>query len=556
MEAGNARGARSSLFAAFGIFCGVFGLALLLRLSAIHDKFLWFDEFLTANLARNSWSRILGAVRAEAHPPLYFVGMKVWGSFFGDGPVALKTVSLLCGMAALGFLADAVRRVFGSVGAIVAALLFGLSTVQIDQSTDAKPYALLVLLVVLQIWALVRAGAEPERRGFFALAVLCTLAGGSTHFYGTAAVLAVGLAALLSAGDARGRGRGSAILLAGAAAALAWTPAALRLPRGAADYIREIWGGVPRWAPILVSTRISLPGWRKPYPPMAGTILPQLSAREIVSALLVVVLLAWGSARGRGSSENTRGERFLTLAGSFLLFGFLLLETAALFADRPIGLPGRLEVITETGLALLAARAAFRAGPPARVLGALLAAACVWTVVPQWRPRFGPRPTRREQLILRDVRGRLAPGQSADVVTLGLARPPLEYYAAGDSRVRLVSFPASQQQHPGWREGAVTADDARSLRAEAAVLVPFLDSEIAHGVTVYIAAREDPRNAFLLPLLERDHELIRSPLADWFYILVSAPVRLARAGNLMPAPVSHEAKEALWDDDGSGLPVF
>jgi len=459
-------------------------------------------------------------------------------------------------MAALGFLADAVRRVFGSAAAIAAALLFGLSTVQIDQSTDAKPYALLVLLVVLQIWALVRAGSDPGRRGFFALAILCTVAGGSTHFYGTAAVLAVGLAAAFAAGDARGRARGAAILLAGAAAALVWVPAALRLPRGASDYIREIWGGVPRWAPVLVSTRISLPGWRKPYPPMAGTILPGLSAREIVTALLVVALLAWGSARRRGPAEGSREERFLTLAGAFLFFGFLLLETAANFADRPIGLPGRFEVITVTGLALLAARAAFRAGPRALSLGALLAAGCLWTVVPQWRPHFGPRPIRREQVILRDIRARLAPGRSADVVTLGLARPPLEYYAAGDARVRLVSFPGSQQQHPGWREAALGPDDARSLRAEAAGLVPFLDSEIARGVTVYVAAREDPRNAFLIPLLERDHELIRSPLADWFYVLIPAPVRLARGGNLSPVPVSHEAKEALWDENGNGLPVF
>ena len=415
-----------------GVFVAIFGVALLLRLSAIHDKFLWFDEFLTANLARNSWAAILGAVRAEAHPPLYFVGMKIWAALFGDGPVALKTVSLLCGMAALGFLADAVRRVFGSAAAVVAALLFAFSTVQIDQSTDAKPYALLVLLVVLQVL-----GACPRRKrarteGIFRPRGLLHAPGGSTHFYGTAAVLAVGLAALLSARDARGRGRGAAILLAGSATALVWAPAALRLPRGAADYIREIWGGVPRWAPILVSTRISLPGWRKPYPPMAGTMLPQLSAREILAALVVVVLLTWGTARRRGPGEDSPGEGFLTLAGSFLFFGFLLLETAANFADRPIGLPGRFEVLTEAGLALLSARAAFRAGPPARVLGALLAAACLWTVVPQWRPRFGPRPIRREQLILRDIRERLAPGRFADVVTLGLARPPLEYYAAGD----------------------------------------------------------------------------------------------------------------------------
>src|SRR5450830_1212399 len=132
------------------LLVAIFAIALFLRLAAIHDKFLWFDEFLAANLARNPWGKILAAIRVEAPPPLYFVLLKLWSVPFNDGAVAMKSLSLLCGMAALGFLSDAVRRTYGLGAAAVAAMLVGLSTVQIDQSTDAKPYAMLSLFLALQ----------------------------------------------------------------------------------------------------------------------------------------------------------------------------------------------------------------------------------------------------------------------------------------------------------------------------------------------------------------------------------------------------------------------
>ncbi|MGH9441991.1 MAG: glycosyltransferase family 39 protein [Thermoanaerobaculia bacterium] len=519
----------------------IFAAALLLRLSAIHDKFLWFDEFLTANLARNSWGRIFGAVRAEAHPPLYFVVMKIWAAFFGDGRVALKTLSLLCGMASLGFLADAVRRVHGSEAALLAAALFGFSTVQIDQATDAKPYALLAFFVALQIWALVRSRDEPERRGYFVLAIAGAAGAASTHFYGTAAALALGLAAVLSAGDARERRRGAALLTVAGAAALVWLPPALRLPRGAADYIREIWRGVPVWAPLPVSTRISLPGWRKPYPPMDGRMLPGLSVREIAGAALILLLLIGGLRRRRSREPSAAG--FLLGAGLLLFFGFLGLETAANFLDRPIGLPGRFEVVTELALALLAAGAVSGRVATRRILAVSLAAVGLWTVVPQWRPRSGAPPMRREDLIVRQIRSRLLPGGSAAIVTLGLARPPFDYYAAGEPRIGILSFPASQQDHPGWRESSISPEESRALPQEAQRLVTLLDDDLSRGVAVYVAARPDPRNGILLSRLRRDHELIPSPLADWFYALVPSPIRFARSGASSFHPVSRASAD-------------
>ncbi len=543
----------ASEFSGFLLLLPIFALALLLRLSAIHDKFLWFDEFLSANLARNPWPGILAAIRVEAHPPLYFLILKVWAIFFGDGAVAMKSLSLVCGMGAIIFLADAVRRAEGVVAAAVATILIGLSTVQIDQSTDAKPYAMLAFFLALLLWSIVRA-ARDGRGVFVGTAIAAAFAAGATHFYGVAAVLAIGVAALLAAKGVASRKRAGGILLVGAADALLWLPAAARLPRGAADYIREIWGHVPKFAPLAVSTRISLPGWRKPYPPMDATMLPQVSIREILAGLVVMILLAASTFRRRAVEQNGEEPRFLVAAGLMLFPGFLILETAAQMLDRPVGLPGRYEVVTEIGLALLAGGAAGRIGRPAWVFAALLGAAALWTTIPQWRPHFGGKPIRREALLIGDVRARLRPGESAEIVTLGLARPPLDYYAAGDSRIRMISFPASQNLHPGWRESSISNGEARALALEALVLAAHIDSDLERGISVYIAVRPDPRNDFLIPLLQKDHDWIRSRFADWFFLVAPAPERLAFSGNRFEAAVSFSPEEAIWDDDGYSWP--
>lgn len=529
-------------FAAAAAGAAVLLLALLFRLWAIEGKFLWFDEFLSANLARHSWGTLLAAVHREAHPPLYFVLLKGWSLAFGDGRVAMKMFSLLAGMLALVFLADAARVAWGRGAALFAAVLFALSTVQIDQATDAKPYALLTMFLAALLACAVRLARPEPRAGWTIGACAAAAACASTHFYGGLAAIGVGLCALLAYREKRARRQAAAVLAVSAATFAFWLPPALRLPRGAADYIREIWGKVPNWAPLAVSARISLPGWRKPYPPMSGVVLPELSWREGAGLLAVLAVffaaILW-PRRGEAADGGTR--RFLLLAGLALFFGFLAAETVLLSADRPVGLPGRFEVVTQMGLTLLASAAFARARRGHFVLTAAVALVGAATVLPQWRPRARPLPLRREEWIVRAVAGRAAAGRSSEIVTLGLARPPLEYYAAGFPQIRLISFPASQDEHPGWRtEGEAVARRAE-LEREAETLVSRLDRDLENGIEIYVAAREDPRNDYLLSRLRKDHDLVATPFADWFFRLKKAPVSVAGASELSGRAASAES---------------
>jgi len=508
--------------------------ALAIRLAAVSRKVLWFDEFLTAAFARRSWAGLVRAIRHEAHPPLYFLSMKAWTDVFGDGAFALKAFSVIAGTAALVVLHRAARTAFGSRGAIAAGVLFAFSTVQIDQSTDAKPYALLVMMAALLLAALAAAAVRPESGARSAAAVLLAGLTAATHFYGCAAAIVIAACAAI-AFRYRARRTAAAALAAAAAASALWLPGALRLPSGASDYIRDIWRSLPVWAPIPVSLRFSLPGFRKTISAVPGAVLPYFSLREgIGAAVIAAIFLAALGDRRRRAEVPDQGEprRFLILAGWALLCGLLLLETVSGALGRPIGLPGRFEVLPEMGLALLVGAAVSRlsAGSARTAIAAVLAVS-IWTAVPEWRPRFSALPIRREEFIVRSLARRLGPNGRAAIVTLGLARPPFDYYLRGDRRIRLISFPREQQSHIGWHAETVSPGERAGLSREAAGLCAEMEANLEEGVPVFLAARPDPRNTILLDRLAAARLSLRpTPLAAWFFAVDRSARPLLKPG--------------------------
>ena len=502
--------------------------ALLLRFFAARRKVLWFDEFLSANLSRRPWGDLLASVRAEAHPPLYFALLKLWCGLFGDGPLGMKSLSIVAGTAAVAVLADTVRRVRGESAALAAAALVAFSSVQLDQASEAKGYALLAFFAALLLRTVIRDREEPSA-GSLAGVLVAGAALASTHFYGGVAAAGIAASAAVASADRRERGRALALFLGVLGLSALWLGAAWRLPAGAADYIREIWSGVPKWAPLAASTRVALPGYRNPYPPMRGSILPEVSARDVVSAAVVLAVFV-GALVGRAPSSPGRrtDRRFLVLASLALWPGFLLLESILSAVNRPIALVGRSEVIPELGLAILVGFGVARWGRAAAGPIAALVLLGLWVTVPPWWPRPGPSPMRWEDAIVRRLRASVPPGAHVDLVTFGLGRPPFDYYAAGDPRLRFVSFPESQTAHPGWTAHSIEPAEASRLAAEAERLAATLDAELDRGVPVLLVLRDDPRNEYLLSVLRRDHDLRRVPWGPpWLLSVARAPVLAA-----------------------------
>ncbi|WP_018181998.1 glycosyltransferase family 39 protein [Kaistia granuli] len=132
------------------VFVLTFSLCLVIRLSTLGELALWFDEVITADVARASWSGLVADRLANGHFPTYFALLKGLG-LAGGSEFALRLPSALLDSLAGALVALLALRLSGRVGAIAAALLYAFYPALIQYGQEARPYALMLAFVALAI---------------------------------------------------------------------------------------------------------------------------------------------------------------------------------------------------------------------------------------------------------------------------------------------------------------------------------------------------------------------------------------------------------------------
>src|SRR4051812_46724049 len=62
---------------------------------------LWLDEALSVNIAKLPITKIPDALRHDGHPPLYYFLLHFWMRAFGDGDIAVRSLSGVFAIATL-----------------------------------------------------------------------------------------------------------------------------------------------------------------------------------------------------------------------------------------------------------------------------------------------------------------------------------------------------------------------------------------------------------------------------------------------------------------------
>jgi hypothetical protein len=150
---------RNALLIAAAIFLLNFGLKVLfLDTQPIAD-----DEPFTLFWAQKPMGDIWEMSRQGNNPPLFYLIEHVWIQLWGWAPGSLRLPSLLCASLAAMLLFVSGNRHFGLYGALVASLLFTLSTEHVYYAHEVRMYALLSLLTVLAIDRYLSLVQEPQR---------------------------------------------------------------------------------------------------------------------------------------------------------------------------------------------------------------------------------------------------------------------------------------------------------------------------------------------------------------------------------------------------------
>ncbi len=168
----------------------VVGVGVLLRTYTASAT--WLDETLTINIASLPLSRIPAALRLDGAPPLYYLLLHGWMRVFGSSDVAARSLSGLCSIATLPLMWAAGRRAAGPGGARAALLLLAASPFAIYYATEARMYALVVLLVTAGYLLLQRALTRPSMARLWPVAVVAG-ALALTHYWALFLLTAVAL---------------------------------------------------------------------------------------------------------------------------------------------------------------------------------------------------------------------------------------------------------------------------------------------------------------------------------------------------------------------------
>lgn len=175
-------------------------MSSLLRAHTGSMRAIWFDESFFWRLSRFPTSEVVARTAADNYPALYPLLLKMWCAVFGSTEEALRSLSVLCGVAtvwgvylfcveALRHADDDARTTRNSGTALLAAALVALSVFQIRWSWDVKMMTLGAMLSVFSSWALFRALRLRSRHAWLVYAALA-LAFLHTHYYALFSVFA------------------------------------------------------------------------------------------------------------------------------------------------------------------------------------------------------------------------------------------------------------------------------------------------------------------------------------------------------------------------------
>lgn len=164
----------------------------ILRVMDLDAESLWIDELMSVFQSSHSYSFLLEAVRRDVHPPLYQSLLWAWMGLVGDSETAVRSLSTIFGLIAVGFFCWQVSRFLSLSDALAATALLSASYFAIYYSKEARAYELLLLFSVVITTSYVNinralsdaSGNDGHSRMDFILLSSGSILAACTHLYG------------------------------------------------------------------------------------------------------------------------------------------------------------------------------------------------------------------------------------------------------------------------------------------------------------------------------------------------------------------------------------
>ncbi len=290
-----------------------------LRVRTVPD--LWVDEALSVNISKLRLEDLFEALRHDGHPPLYYLLLHGWMDVFGEGGLAVRSMSAVISVATLPLAWLAGAKAGGRRCAAAAVVLFAVTPQAIRFGSEARMYSLVVFLVVAG-WLVTRALLQRPTPARVVGLVLVTAALLLTHYW--AFYLLAAVAAVLAwsswwgpAGTRHASRWALGAVVGGAVLFLPWLP----------SFLEQLGATGTPWGPPARPTQVAAAV-------LTGAVAPSGEGQLLGLALGVLVLLA---LFGRASGSSHVELDFRTRPGTRAEMAVMALALAAAVIGGYVG---------------------------------------------------------------------------------------------------------------------------------------------------------------------------------------------------------------------------
>lgn len=137
-------------------------LGAILRFHHIGLRPFWLDEANSVNMVYSGWGELYQEIILTGNSFAYIYILKAWALFFGDSETALRSLSVIAGLASIPVIYFLARRLFDNSAALWAAFLLSVNYYAVFYSIQARPYSLIILISIISCYYYVKL-LEPSR---------------------------------------------------------------------------------------------------------------------------------------------------------------------------------------------------------------------------------------------------------------------------------------------------------------------------------------------------------------------------------------------------------
>lgn len=158
-------------------------LGLVLRFLFLAEHSYWLDEIYSIDFSHGDWPGLIRATANDVHPPLYYVMLSAWMSWFGESEIATRSLSAVFGALCVAVVFRIGATFYHPRVGMVAAFLMAIASYAIYFSQEARMYTLLVFLGALSTYFLWQACKRPTASALITYTLAAVLLV-YTHNYG------------------------------------------------------------------------------------------------------------------------------------------------------------------------------------------------------------------------------------------------------------------------------------------------------------------------------------------------------------------------------------